>query len=60
VKGKPVADLGVGQAFAGQPHNLALLGRYLPQRIRFAEAADDGHSARSQLCLRPLCAGSAT
>jgi hypothetical protein len=51
---EPVADLAVGQAVAGQPDDLALLGGQLPEGIGFGGHPGDRDPARSQLGLRPL------
>jgi len=51
---EPVADLAVGQAVAGQPDDLALLGSELAQGVALAGRTGDSHPARSQLGLCAL------
>jgi hypothetical protein len=50
---EPVGDLTIGQARTGQPDDVPLLGRELPQAITLTGRVCDGHPACSQFCLRP-------
>ncbi len=57
---EPVADLAVGQAVAGQPDDLALLGGQLPEGIGFGGRVGDRDPARSELGLGALRPGPGT